>query len=94
MSAQSSYWSRNLKRLALLLSIWFVGSYGVSILFVDQLDEVSFFGFKLGFWFAQQGSIFIFLGLILAYVRTMNALDDEYEAEKTRSDAGAEEDDR
>jgi putative solute:sodium symporter small subunit len=88
----ASYWSRNLARLALLLSIWFFGSFGVSILLVDKLDQFSFFGFPLGFWFAQQGSIFIFLALIITYVVTMNALDDEYPAErKAPSELGEEE---
>ena len=77
-SESASYWTKNLRRLALLLTIWFLASYGASILFVDALDSISFFGFKLGFWFAQQGSILIFVLLIVAYVKTMNALDDEY----------------
>lgn len=80
---KASYWSRNLARLALLLTIWFVGSFGTSILFVDQLDRFSLFGFPLGFWFAQQGSIFIFLALIITYVVMMNSLDDEYPTEKS-----------
>jgi putative solute:sodium symporter small subunit len=74
----ASYWKRNLTRLTILLSVWFCGSYGVSILFVNQLDAFSFFGFPLGFWFAQQGSILLFLVLIVAYVVLMNRLDDEY----------------
>ena len=79
----ATYWSRNLRTLVVLLVVWFAGSYGTSILFVDALDEISFFGFGLGFWFAQQGSILVFLVLILVYVRLMNALDDEYEATGT-----------
>jgi putative solute:sodium symporter small subunit len=75
-----SYWSRNLRRLGPLLLLWFFGSYGVSILFVDQLDALSLFGFPLGFWFAQQGSIYIFLLIVVVYIRTMNALDDEFES--------------
>ena len=76
------YWRRNLLRLAPLLAIWFLASYGLGILWVDELDKVEFFGFPLGFFFAQQGSIYIFLLLILAYIRTMNALDSEYEEPK------------
>lgn len=83
----SSYWRRNLARLSILLSVWFLASYGASILFVDDLDEVSFFGFPLGFWFAQQGSILVFLALTVAYVVTMNRLDDEYAREERDKDS-------
>ncbi len=77
------YWRRNLLRLAPLLAIWFLGSYGVGILWVDELDKIQFFGFPLGFFFAQQGSIYIFLLLVLVYIRTMNALDADYEQSKS-----------
>jgi putative solute:sodium symporter small subunit len=69
------YWRTNLIYLAILLAIWFVVSYGCGILFVDQLDEVRLGGFKLGFWFAQQGSIYVFVALIFVYVWLMNRLD-------------------
>ena len=69
------YWRSNLLYLAVLLTVWFAVSYGAAILFVDQLDEVRFFGFRLGFWFAQQGSIYVFVGLIFVYVLLMNRLD-------------------
>ena len=72
------YWKENLKYLAILLSIWFVVSYGCGILFVDTLDRIQFFGFKLGFWFAQQGSEIIFVVLIFVYVSWMNKLDRKY----------------
>ncbi|MFY0689858.1 MAG: DUF4212 domain-containing protein [Cyclobacteriaceae bacterium] len=75
----SSYWKRNLKYLAILLSIWFVVSFGAGVLFVDFLNEIRFFGFKLGFWFAQQGSIYVFVVLIFVYVRLMNKLDKEFD---------------
>lgn len=77
---QREYWRKNLSSLAILLTIWFVVSYGCGILFVDQLDQVRLpgTGFKLGFWFAQQGSIYVFVVLIAIYVRTMNRLDAEY----------------
>jgi len=55
-----------------------VVSYGFGILFVDQLDQFRFGGFKLGFWFAQQGSIYVFVILVFVYVRLMNKLDDRY----------------
>jgi len=62
-----SYWRANLGLLIKLLSIWFVVSYGFGILLVDWLDQFQFFGFKLGFWFAQQGAIYIFVVLIFVY---------------------------
>ncbi len=76
------YWRANLQLLAILLTIWFVVSYGCGILFVDQLDKISFFGFKLGFWFAQQGAIYVFVILIFVYVRLMNKLDKKYGVEE------------
>ena len=69
------YWRANLTYLAVLLAIWFAVSYGAAILFVDQLDAVRVFGFRLGFWFAQQGSIYVFVVLIFVYVFLMNRLD-------------------
>ncbi|MCP3964300.1 MAG: DUF4212 domain-containing protein [bacterium] len=69
------YWQIHLRYLALLLAIWFAVSYGAGILFVDALDEIRVFGFRLGFWFAQQGAIFVFVLLILVYVLLMNRLD-------------------
>lgn len=73
------YWKENLKYLTILLSIWFVVSYGFGILFVDQMNEISLGGFKLGFWFAQQGSIVVFVVLIWVYVYLMNNLDKKYD---------------
>lgn len=71
------YWRKNLTCLGILLSIWFIVSFGFGILFVDQLDKIRIpgTGFKLGFWFAQQGSIYVFVVLIAIYVRYMNKLD-------------------
>lgn len=73
-----SYWKTNLKYLFILLSIWFVVSFGAGILFREQLNEFRLGGFKLGFWFAQQGSIYVFVILIFVYVRLMNKLDKKY----------------
>ena len=73
-----AYWKTNLNYLAILLAIWFVVSYGCGILFVDALDTIPLFGFKLGFWFAQQGSEIIFVILIFVYVNWMNKLDAKY----------------
>ncbi len=74
----SAYWKENVRYLCILLSIWFVVSYGAGILFKDALDTIQIGGFKLGFWFAQQGSIYVFVILIFAYVRLMNKLDKKY----------------
>ncbi|MGB0840372.1 MAG: DUF4212 domain-containing protein [Chitinophagales bacterium] len=73
-----AYWRTNIKYLAILLSIWFMVSYGAGILFVDALDTIKIGGFKLGFWFAQQGAIYVFVVLIFIYVRWMNKLDKQY----------------
>ncbi len=73
------YWSKNLRYLAILLTVWFVVSYGFSILLVNALDTIRFAGFKLGFWFAQQGSMYVFVALIFIYVSWMNKLDREYD---------------
>lgn len=72
------YWKENLKYLLILLSIWFAVSYGCGILFRESLNEIKLGGFKLGFWFAQQGSIYVFVVLIFVYVRLMNKLDKKY----------------
>lgn len=73
--ARARYWKTNLTYLAVLLSIWFVVSYGCGILFVDALNQFRIGQAKLGFWFAQQGSIYVFVVLIAVYVFLMNRLD-------------------
>lgn len=73
------YWKKNLKYVGILLSIWFIVSYGFGILWAPALDQISLGGFKLGFWFAQQGAIYVFVILIFVYVRLMNKLDEEYD---------------
>ncbi|MBL6680554.1 MAG: DUF4212 domain-containing protein [Flavobacteriales bacterium] len=77
-----AYWKKNLKYLVILLSIWFSVSFGFGILFVDELNQIQFFGFKLGFWFAQQGSIYVFVILIFVYIYLMNKLDKNYRSKK------------
>jgi putative solute:sodium symporter small subunit len=67
-----------LSLLAKLLIVWFAVSFGAGILFVDVLDNIHFFGFKLGFWFAQQGSIYVFVALIFVYMSKMKAMDKRY----------------
>ncbi|MCA0133459.1 DUF4212 domain-containing protein [Winogradskyella alexanderae] len=74
----TAYWKENVKYLSILLAIWFIVSYGCGILFKDALNEIRLGGFKLGFWFAQQGSIYVFVILIFVYVRIMNKLDKKY----------------
>ena len=73
-----TYWKHNLKYLIILLTIWFIVSFGAGILFVNQLNEIKVGGFKLGFWFAQQGAIYAFVILILVYIKLMNKLDKKY----------------
>lgn len=77
-SNATKYWKENLKYLFILLSIWFIVSYGCGILFRETLNQFKLGGFKLGFWFAQQGSIYVFVILIYVYVRLMNRLDKKY----------------
>ena len=75
---QKKYWKTNLKYLTVLLTIWFIVSYGCGIIFVDELNTIRMGGFKLGFWFAQQGSIYVFTILIFVYIKLMNKLDKKY----------------
>ena len=72
------YWKENIRYLGILLTIWFVVSYVFGILLVDQLNSIRLGGFKLGFWFAQQGAMYVFVILIFVYVRWMNQLDKKY----------------
>lgn len=73
----TEYWRANLRLMASLLAIWFVVSFGAGILFADALNSIRFFGFKLGFFFAQQGSIYVFVALIFYYAWRMNRLERE-----------------
>ena len=75
---KSSYWKSNLVILASLLVIWFVVSFGFGILWSEKLDNYSIGGFKLGFWFSQQGSIYFFVSIIFIYVYLLNKLDKKY----------------
>ncbi|MCL6258526.1 DUF4212 domain-containing protein [Aquiflexum sp. TKW24L] len=74
-----AYWKKNLRTLLILLVIWFIVSFGFGILLVEQLNQIKIGGFKLGFWFAQQGSIYAFVVLIFVYVYRMNQLDKEFD---------------
>jgi putative solute:sodium symporter small subunit len=73
------YWRKNLRTLLILLVLWFVVSFGFGILLVEPLNSIQLGGFKLGFWFAQQGSIYAFVVLIFVYVARMNKLDREFD---------------
>ena len=73
----NTYWKKNIQYISILLSIWFIVSFGCGILFVEQLNTIQIGGFKLGFWFAQQGSIFGFVIIIFTYIFLMNRLDNK-----------------
>ena len=73
-----SYWQLNLLILFILLSIWFLVSFGFGIIWSENLDQIKFGGFKLGFWFAQQGSIYSFVIIIFIYIFLMNKLDKKF----------------
>lgn len=77
-SKMEQYWKKNLQTLAILLLIWFIVSFGFGILWVEELNTIQIGGFKLGFWFAQQGAIYSFVVLIFIYVIRMNSLDKEF----------------
>ena len=79
---KNNYWKKNLTYLRILLSIWFLVSFGAGILFVEHLNKFKFAGFKLGFWFAQQGAIYCFVILIFVYIYLMNKLDKNYNSKQ------------
>lgn len=76
--ARQDYWKANLRLVALCLSIWFVVSFLFGIILVEQLNAISLGGYKLGFWFAQQGSIYVFVALIFFYANRMGKLDRKF----------------
>lgn len=76
------YWNRNLLYLSILLGIWFITSFILSIVLVEPLNNIRIGGFKLGFWFAQQGAIYIFVILIFIYVKLMNRLDRRFDVDE------------
>jgi len=81
MKTNISYWNANLIIVIFLLSIWFLSSFGAGILFSNYLDNFQIGGFKLGFWFSQQGSIISFVFIIVLYCFLMNKLDKKYNSE-------------
>ena len=74
------YWKKNIKYISILLTFWFIISFGCGILFTDYLNTITIGGFKLGFWFAQQGAIFGFVIIIFIYIFLMNRLDKSFES--------------
>ena len=81
-SNAAAYWRANLRLIAVLTAIWFVVSLGAGVIFVDALNSIRFFGFKLGFFFAQQGAIYVFVVLIFYYARRMEQLEREFDLEE------------
>lgn len=77
-----AYWQANIKLVLKLLSIWFISAYLCSIVFVDLLNTIQIGGYKLGFWFAQQGSMYIFVVLIFYYAKKIGDLDREFGTEE------------
>ena len=77
-----AYWRRNITLMVRLMLIWFAVSYGCGILLFDFLNQIQIGGYKLGFWFAQQGSLFVFIVLIFYYARKMAALDREFDVDQ------------
>ena len=82
----NSYWKSNLKIVISLLIVWFLVSFGFGIIWSDALDNIQIGGFKLGFWFAQQGSIFVFVIIIFIYVFLLNRLDKKYFSKSSEDD--------
>ncbi len=78
----AAYWRANLRLMAILLAIWFAVSFGAGILFADALNGIRLFGFKLGFFFAQQGAIYVFVGLIFFYAWKMNRIEREHDVDE------------
>jgi putative solute:sodium symporter small subunit len=79
---ENTYWRENLRLIFICLTIWFIVSYGFGILLVEPLNTIRLGGYKLGFWFAQQGSIYTFVALIFWYGVQMNKLDKKYDVEE------------
>jgi len=75
----AAYWKANLRLLVICLVIWFVVSYGFGIILAEPLNAIKIAGYPLGFWFAQQGSIYTFVALIFFYAARMNKLDREHD---------------
>lgn len=81
-ASADAYWRANIRLMLVLLTVWFLVSFGAGILMVDYLDQFRLFGYKLGYWFAHQGSIYFFVLLIFVYAWRMNALDKQFGVEE------------
>ena len=86
---RKEYWRRNLRLMVILLAIWFIVSFVFGILLIEPLNNIVIAGFPLGFWFAQQGSIYTFVVLILVYAKMMDRLDNEYGVNEQPAEGGA-----
>jgi putative solute:sodium symporter small subunit len=82
MAAMTDYWKANLRLMVGCLIVWFIVSFGFGILLVEPMNAISLGGYKLGFWFAQQGSIYIFVALIFFYASRMNKLDKKFDVDE------------
>lgn len=83
--SEKAYWSENIRLLSALMVIWFIVSFGAGIIFRDWLDQFSLGGYPLGFWFAQQGSIYIFIGLICFYSWKIHKIEQKYHVDDDQS---------
>lgn len=81
-TSREAYWTATLKLMAGCLAVWFIVSFGLGILLVEPLNSIQLFGYPLGFWFAQQGSIYVFVVLIFVYVWLMNRLDRKFDVDE------------
>ncbi|MEV6815094.1 DUF4212 domain-containing protein [Micromonospora sp. NPDC051296] len=86
---RKEYWSRNLRLMVILLAIWFTVSFGFGILLVEPLNKIVIAGFPLGFWFAQQGSIYVFVILILVYAKMMDRLDNQFGVDEQETEGAS-----
>ncbi len=82
MSDNKAYWQANLRLVVTCIVVWFIVSFGFGILLVDVLNHIKIGGYMLGFWFAQQGSMYIFIALIFIYANRMNTLDRKFKVEE------------
>lgn len=83
-----AYWRANVSLMAKLLTVWFIVAFGFGTIFADALDQFQLFGFPLGFWFAQQGGIYVFVILIFIYVIRMGTIDRRFGVDDTDGPAG------
>lgn len=81
-SHESAYWQINVKLMIKLLCIWFAVSFGCGILLVDVLNQIQIGGYKLGFWFAQQGSMYSFVAIVFYYAKKMGDLDRQFDVDE------------